>query len=194
MSNLPIRRAQFKTAAFLAWLAEQGAEVGKPTNPYEVVRYKAYTPGAMKAGTHVVYAKESGLLTFSAATKAHYETFLTGGRLVGAFVSRFDTPTTEGPAAEPKPSKSAKVRQKLLERDGPDCWFCGTVMGDDCTIEHLVPKSEGGGNRLANYALAHQRCNARAANLPLVQKIALRGEMRAHESPVGNADAPEVQS
>lgn len=42
MTKLPIRRQQVKVERFLVWLAENGAEVGTPTNPYEVVRYRAY--------------------------------------------------------------------------------------------------------------------------------------------------------
>lgn len=183
--NLPVRRAQFKTAAFLTFLADNGCEIGKPTNPYEVVRYKAYHLGSKRPVTHVVYAKENGLLTWTGATQGHYQTFLWGGQLVGVqppFRSQF-----EGPQAKtdeqllPKKGRSSRepTRTALLERDGPDCWFCGTEMGDDCTIEHLIPKSKGGRNSKANYVLAHAHCNQQAGDKPLTDKIAMREQMRA---------------
>jgi hypothetical protein len=42
VKGLPIRRAQFDVQGFAASLASNGAEVGVPTNPYEVIRYRAY--------------------------------------------------------------------------------------------------------------------------------------------------------
>jgi hypothetical protein len=180
MASLPIRRNQFKTADFAAWLASNGAEIGIPTNPYEVIRYRAYHAGSNKALTHIVYAKESGLLNFQGASAQHYGLFAAGlsfGReaaLSGPSSPR-QTPQNAKPA---EPSKGVIRRKKLIERDGDECWFCGIPMGADMTIEHLVPKSAGGGNKLANYALAHAKCNHDAADMPLVQKIELRNRLR----------------
>lgn len=76
--NLPIRRHDFDVQGFLAYVAEQGGEVCTPTNPYEVVRYRAYWRGTNKAPTHIVYAKEGGLLTWTQGSKGHYRAFLDG--------------------------------------------------------------------------------------------------------------------
>ncbi len=183
--SLPIRRRDFDVQGFLAYLAGQGCEVGKPSNPYEVVRYRAYAPGGKKPATQIVYAKENGLLNWQGATQGHYRTFLAGGPLVGQMppiASQFEgrQPAPRGFAPEPTVpvSKQAKVRAKLRTRDGDDCWFCGEVMGFDCTIEHLVPRSKGGSDKLDNYALAHAKCNHDAANKPLVAKIAMRAKLR----------------
>lgn len=177
MTSLPLRRDQFDLPGFAAWLSDCGAEIGVPTNPYEVIRYRAYERGAKRAGTHVVYAKENGKLTFSGITREHYEAFLAGELIAGMFVSQFD--------AKPEPrrtgAKGSAVRAKLLERDGDGCWFCGASLGEDATIEHLVPRSAGGGNKLANYALAHARCNHLAADKPLIEKIELRAKLRAEK-------------
>lgn len=187
MKSLPIRRAQFDTANFAAWLAKNGAEIGKPTNPYEVIRYKAYVSGSKAAATHIVYAKENGLLTFTGAAREHYIQFAAGSQMFPtAEANPFHVPhkARVQAARDVEPSKGDKRRAKLLERDGDECWFCGEPMFDDCTIEHLVPKSGGGSNGLANFALAHRACNNRAADLPLVKKIALRVEMRAAKAEV----------
>lgn len=174
-AKFPIRRADFDVQGFLAWIAEQGGEVGTPTNPYEVVRYRAYRQHSKKAETHIVYAKESGLLTWMAGTKEHYKNFLRAA------------PIDE---QQPRKAKSGKTgsakrarhkaisRASLLLRDGGDCWYCGKPMGEDCTIEHLVAKADGGRNTMSNYALAHQRCNLLAADKPLVEKMALRAKLR----------------
>lgn len=187
MKPLPVRRAQCKTADFAAWLARNGAEVGTPTNPYEVIRYRAYHGDSKRAETHIVYAKETGLLTFTGASREHYILFATGAEMpqpsAGNPPSGWVRPDG-GPFrkdAQPKATAQAKRRQRLIDRDGSDCWFCGRPLGEDITFEHLVPKSDGGFNKLANLALAHAACNKRAGNLPLVKKIELRAEMRAPE-------------
>ena len=174
--SLPIRRAQFDVQGFVAWLAKNGAEVGTPTNPYEVVRYRAYVSGSARASTHVVYAKENGLLNFQGTSAEHYAAFqdgwsptLSSNAKGGVFL------VTETVRKAPR---GQVTREALLARDGDECWFCGLAMGDDQTIEHLVPKSKGGLNGLANYVLAHKRCNAEAADMPLVAKIELRAEKR----------------
>lgn len=178
MGQLPIRRRDFDVQGFLAYVAQQGGEIGKPSNPYEVVRYKAYWRGTNKASTHIVYAKENGLLTWMMGSKGHYRAFLDGAPMA-------ELPVAEPKAKSPRTGSGKKSRHKataraqLLARDGGDCWFCGVAMGDDCTIEHLVPKSDGGRNSMSNYALAHQRCNQLAADKPLVAKLALRAELRS---------------
>jgi hypothetical protein len=177
--SLPIRRKQFDVQGFLAFLAANGCEIGQPTNPYEVVRYKAYHAGSKRPHTQVVYAKETGLLTWTGATQGHYRAFLSGAVLAAKAPPQGFAPEPTVPV-----SKQAKVRAKLRARDGDDCWFCGEVMGSDCTIEHLVPRSKGGSDKLDNYALAHAKCNRDAANKPLVAKIAMRAELR--RDAVGN--------
>lgn len=58
----------------------------------------------------------------------------------------------------------------LRERDGDLCCHCGGVMDftprgpapirdDAATMEHIVPRSQGGSNAMENLALAHSYCN-----------------------------------
>jgi hypothetical protein len=179
MTKLPIRRQQVKVERFLAWLAENGAEVGTPTNPYEVVRYRAYWKKG-RAETHIIYAKESGLLTFTGASRLHYERFLAGAPLVGKgepFVSKFDYAAPDDQPLEAGEGPTARRRKKLMERDGDGCWFCGQPLGSDVTLEHLVPRSRGGGNDAANCVLAHAKCNQDAANLSISEKVELRAKL-----------------
>lgn len=176
MSGLPIRDRQFKTADFLAWLARNGAEIGTPTNRYEVVRYRAYETGARKAATHIVYAKETGLLTWTGSSMDHYRVFLAGGALPDRAMPA-DQPVAASPASETS-GVTARRRKRIMQRDGSDCWFCGKPLGDDETLEHLVPQSRGGGNDSANCVLAHAVCNQKAANLSLSEKVELRSQLR----------------
>lgn len=191
MSKLPVRREQLRhhMTAFITWLNENGAEVGSPTNPYEVIRYRAYWRESRRAVTHVVYAKENGLLTWTGGSQGHFRAFLEGSRMAGnkpRFVGQFDRPEPK-PAVKQEPqgdddsnlSPTARKRAALRKRDGDGCWFCGDAMGEDCTLEHLVPKSRGGGNDNANLVLAHRHCNNRVANLSVSEKVAIRMKMLA---------------
>jgi 5-methylcytosine-specific restriction endonuclease McrA len=70
------------------------------------------------------------------------------------------------------------LRDELLRRDGNECFFCGKPM-EDPTIEHLICRQFGGGNNLANLALAHRACNRTGGHLSVVEKVRLREAMRA---------------
>lgn len=172
MSNMPFRVAQMNVSGFIHYLAESGAQIGVPSNTYEVVRYRSYPDGATKMMTSIVYRKENGQITWTGASFKHYQRFLDNLPMQPRVVS-VEIPK-DRKAKEPK---GEVKRAALLERDGSDCWFCGKPLGEDITIEHLVPRSKGGVNHLDNYVLAHQSCNLEAANKPLVDKIALRNRM-----------------
>jgi hypothetical protein len=62
---------------------------------------------------------------------------------------------------------------RLAERDGWWCWLCGQAIDPaargpwQATVDHLVPRSRGGGNEPGNLRLAHRRCNnRRGSHLP----------------------------
>lgn len=60
-----------------------------------------------------------------------------------------------------------RIIRALYRRDGPDCALCGGWIDPEAppnskgrlSIDHIVPRSEGGGNRLENLRLAHADCN-----------------------------------
>lgn len=63
----------------------------------------------------------------------------------------------------------ARAVARLIERDGDHCWYCGFTFSDGeraCTIDHVVPVSERGTNRLENIRLACFRCNMQRACTP----------------------------
>lgn len=65
-------------------------------------------------------------------------------------------------------------RRAVLQRDGWSCIYCGVTIGDvvrgrtyaksDFTLDHVIPRSRGGGNTWGNTACACARCNHRKAN------------------------------
>lgn len=67
------------------------------------------------------------------------------------------------------------TRKNILHRDSHSCQYCG-YTGDDLTLDHVVPRSRGGGDHWENLVTACVRCNIkkgnrtpREANMPLRQ-------------------------
>lgn len=65
---------------------------------------------------------------------------------------------------------------RLLARDGDECFFCLAPLGDDITLEHIKPWAIGGSNRPKNLALAHGDCNWATKDLTVDQKMLERGD------------------
>ena len=65
-------------------------------------------------------------------------------------------------------------RRGVMRRDGYHCIYCNIGVGDghnghlltqsDFTIDHLIPRSRGGGNSWSNTACACSSCNQRKGN------------------------------
>ena len=56
-------------------------------------------------------------------------------------------------------------RRELWKRDGFTCQYCGVRPSEDeCTIDHVVPKSLGGETSWTNCVLACYRCNGQKAD------------------------------
>jgi len=61
------------------------------------------------------------------------------------------------------PSRSAPpTRNAVMLRDGYRCGYCGRVASRNrMTIDHVVPRSQGGMHSWSNLITACQRCNPR---------------------------------
>ena len=44
------------------------------------------------------------------------------------------------------------------------CAFCGEPLGDDQSLDHIVPVSKGGKNIWSNFQLTHDKCNKARGN------------------------------
>jgi len=55
------------------------------------------------------------------------------------------------------------VREYLLEKWGRKCAYCGK-KDVPLEVEHIVPKSRGGGDRVSNLTIACQKCNQEKGN------------------------------
>ena len=145
----------FPHRAFSAWLTARGAQVLNVTNPYEVVRFKT------QRGFGIVYRNDKGRLTFFGESKPAFDAYSNGE-------------SWDAGVKSVRKKRTARLVAQLIERDGDACFFCGKPIGDEATIEHLVPVGHGGPSHLSNLALAHRSCNAAAGHLPLMMKIKMR--------------------
>lgn len=151
-----VHQLRKKLPAFREFLASRGAELLEPTNEWEVLRFRA------AGATSVIYTNARGSVTPSGpAAKAAMDAFVSGGKWHAG-------------VASPRKAKRPPEVAALLKRDGDQCFLCRLPLGDDITVEHLVPRTAGGPNHLSNKALAHQSCNLRMGHLSLMEKIALR--------------------
>lgn len=56
-------------------------------------------------------------------------------------------------------------RYMLYRRDNGRCGYCGAALGQrEATIDHIIPKSQGGKTTWENVVLACQKCNSKKDN------------------------------
>lgn len=55
------------------------------------------------------------------------------------------------------------TRRNVLYRDNHTCQYCG-YRGDDLTLDHVLPRSRGGGDTWDNLITACVHCNVRKGN------------------------------
>lgn len=143
----------FDGEEFRAWLRSQGADVLAPTNQWEVVRFRA------RGAVHIVYTDARKNIKASGFAAECMEACRRGGNLSMGFTSD-------------RKSLGARMKAALLARDGDLCFFCARVMTqEEMTVEHLVGIGKGWPNHTDNFALAHEECNKKAGNMPLMEKI-----------------------
>jgi len=84
---------------------------------------------------------------------------------------RFDTqkmqnPEISGTLYQQGELMGYEVREDLLEKWGRQCAYCG-ASSVRLEIEHIVPKSKGGTDRVSNLTLACNPCNQAKGNLDI---------------------------
>lgn len=53
------------------------------------------------------------------------------------------------------------IRKALIEKYGPNCFYCGTEFQylEDISVDHLIPQVKGGSNEMENLRPACFYCN-----------------------------------
>lgn len=151
---------------FAKFLKSRGSDILPTTNPFELARFT--TDGSVG----IVYKSTKGEIRKSGWTKSAREAFI--AYKTNSSTWRASSPTPRSSCKD----RSAKIRRTLRQRDGDFCFFCGQPLGNNATIEHLIPLSAGGPDTLQNMVLAHRECNNQAGSMTVTEKIALRDEKR----------------
>lgn len=145
-----------KLPAFRLWLEQNGAEILSPTNPYEVLRFKAGDT------THIIYRNLKGRYTCDDKTK----------EIAGIFAQKLPWRATPAlPRLKGKEVKSCYIKA-LVDRFGWACCYCDiTLDPSTCTLEHFLALTHGGPNMIQNMGLSCAPCNQAVGHLSIVEKI-----------------------
>jgi 5-methylcytosine-specific restriction endonuclease McrA len=134
---------------FKTWLQQNGAEILPNTNEFEEIRFK---------GSEVGVKYKSGKYSNEYAKNA-FECYESGRKWDGR-------PINVG-----RKNTYIKEKRLLVRRDGTACFYCGELIDEDGTVEHLISLVSGGTNTLGNMVLAHEKCNNEAGNKTIVEKV-----------------------
>ena len=97
----------------------------------------------------------------------------------------------------PRQSAVTFSRRNLFKRDHLTCQYCGVRPGsEELTIDHIIPRSQGGLTTWDNCVLACVSCNARKANrLPEAAGMKLRkAPIRPAWKPLYDASTVRIAS
>tara|TARA_Y100001968_G_C19244502_1_gene661171 strand:+ start:279 stop:707 length:429 start_codon:yes stop_codon:yes gene_type:complete len=75
------------------------------------------------------------------------------------------------------------TRKNILQRDKHSCQYCGTSE-EKLSIDHIIPKSRGGGDYWENVATACLKCNIKKGDrTPIEAKMSLKSDPK---KPIAN--------
>ncbi|MDJ0747353.1 MAG: RNA-guided endonuclease IscB, partial [Xenococcaceae cyanobacterium MO_167.B27] len=91
--------------------------------------------------------------------------------LVRFDTQKLDNPEISGVEYQQGTLYQYEVRQYLLEKFNRTCAYCGS-RDVPLEVEHTLPKSKGGSNRVSNLAIACVPCNQAKSNLDIQEFLA----------------------
>ena len=65
-----------------------------------------------------------------------------------------------------------QLRSYIFHRDGAKCAYCGNSRADRYELDHIVPKSRGGANRVSNLVVSCHDCNVDKSNQSVEEFLA----------------------
>ena len=85
-----------------------------------------------------------------------------------------------------------QLRSYVFHRDGRKCAYCGSTKKDRYELDHIVPKTRGGADRVSNLVVACRECNAQKSNTSVAIFLAdkparLAAIRRIQRSPLSGA-------
>lgn len=77
------------------------------------------------------------------------------------------------------PGRRRRRREPVLRRWGRACYYCGRYSGSYLTLDHVVPRSRDGRERVENPASCCEACNSDKGSLSLAEYRALVARWQA---------------
>lgn len=232
----PLSQYQSRTAMefralrhrFIEWLEQAGVLVQEPTSMWELLRYRAclhelrpVSPDKAignqpveetkvyqwsKPRSSVVYRNRDGAVNMTGDSMVHWQMFRAGQSMPAQ-------PDNLAPGKKGR-SWTERTREKLLSRDGMNCWFCGKTMEldhegrpteggkPDITIEHILSRhnmdahaAEGTDiNHIDYLVLAHAKCNRDIGHRPVTEKMVYRELLHDRHTRVDHWASPKDTS
>lgn len=171
--------AEFKRGKKVIWAAEiqhRGYIIKKSLDNRRLVRHSRRSRKARYRQTRFLNRKrKEGWLPPSLISRA--ENILTWVKRIRRYLPitsismelvRFDTQKMQNPEIKGVEYQRGtlygyEVKEYLLEKWGRKCAYCGKE-NVTLEIEHIIPKSRGGTNRVSNLTLACHECNQKKGN------------------------------
>ena len=79
-------------------------------------------------------------------------------------IQKIKNPNISGVEYQQGTLQGYNIRNYLLEKHGRKCFYCGKAVSD-FEVEHMLPKSRGGSNRIDNLTLSCHDCNEKKGTL-----------------------------
>lgn len=120
--------------------------------------------------------------------------------IINVETARFDTQKMENPDIKGIQYQHGElcgfeIKQYLLEKYGYQCVYCG-AKGVPLTVDHVIPTSRNGSNRVSNLVIACFKCNQAKNNRPLEEFVTdqtkleeIRSQLKEPLRDAGNMNA-----
>ena len=100
-------------------------------------------------------------------------------RLVRVETARFDTQIMQDAEVSGREYQQGELagwqlRSYIFHRDGAKCAYCGIAKAERYELDHIVPRSRGGANRVSNLVVSCHDCNVEKGNLSAEEFLANR--------------------
>lgn len=93
--------------------------------------------------------------------------------------ARFDTQIMQDTEIEGRQYQQGELagwqlRSYVFHRDGRRCAYCGTARAERYELDHIIPRSRGGTNRVSNLVVSCHDCNVAKGNMSVEDFLAYK--------------------
>lgn len=122
-------------------------------------RPKGWLPPSLMSRVGNIENWYSKLLFIAPITEAHIET-------VRFDMQKIDNPEIKGDQYQQGELAGYEIRNYVMDRGNHQCGYCA-ANGLPLEVEHVIPRSKGGSNRVSNLIPACRKCNSKKGSMPV---------------------------